>query len=78
MVSPHNVKGTALSQSLASGRDTPILSVSTDVQPLIYGWVVKEFAPMMDFFLSIPAPIMGTFLEILPPLGEKTGHLSSK
>ena len=55
------------------GGGTPILRVSTDVRQFL-----KKFAPMMGAFWGIPAPIMGTFLEILPPLGVKNGHFPSK
>ena len=41
----------------------------------IYGWAEKKFPPMRGAFFSIPAPIMGTFLEIL---SSKNGHCPSK
>ena len=59
------------------GGATPILRVSTDVRPLWVFFFLK-FAPMMAAFWDIPAPIMGTFLEILPPLGLKNVHFLSK
>ena len=38
------------------------------------GGFVKKYAPMMGVISSDPAPIMGTFLEILPPLGVKMAN----
>ena len=39
---------------------------------LIIDGFVKWFAPLMGAFLSDQASIMGTLLEILPPLGVFT------
>ena len=41
-------------------------------------WFLKRSAPMMGAFLTIPAHIMGTFLEILPPFRAKNNHFPSK
>ena len=35
------------------------------------GGFLEKFAPMMGAFWGIPAPIVGTFLEILPKVGVK-------
>ena len=42
------------------------------------GWVCEKVCTYDGCFLSIPAPIMGTFLEILSSLGAQNGHFPSK
>ena len=39
---------------------------------------VKKLAPMMGAFLGIPAPIKGTFVEILPSLGVQNVYFPIK
>ena len=39
---------------------------------------MKTFEPIMGAFLSIPAPIVGTFLEISPSLMVQNGQFPSK
>ena len=39
---------------------------------------MKKFAPMVGAYWGILVPFMGTYLEILPPLGAKNGQFSFK